>query len=103
MIIALTRIKSCRVVARASAFSFRGQDLDVREIGRRLNVDTVLDGTVHRVGDRLRVTTQLTDVFAVQDEITLAIIKQLKVELMAKERSALLPKKKKVWRRTTCI
>jgi TolB-like protein/Tfp pilus assembly protein PilF/DNA-binding XRE family transcriptional regulator len=111
LINALTRIKSCRVVARASAFSFRGQDLDVREIGRRLNVDTVLDGTVHRLGDRLRVTSQLTDagngfqfwserfdrqmtdVFAIQEEITLAIIKQLKVELLAKERSALLTQK----------
>lgn len=104
----LTRIKACLVVARASAFSFRGQDIDVREIGRRLNVDTVLEGSVQRVGDRLRVTAQLidagngfhfwserfdrqiTDVFQIQDEITLAIVKQLKVELMAKERSALL-------------
>jgi TolB-like protein/Tfp pilus assembly protein PilF/DNA-binding XRE family transcriptional regulator len=112
LINALTRVKSCRVVARGSAFSFRGQDLDVREVGRRLNIDTVLDGTVHKVGDRLRVTAQLTDagngfqfwserfdrqmtdVFAIQDEITLAIIKQLQVELLSKERSALLTQKK---------
>lgn len=111
LINALSKIKSCRVVARASAFSFRDQDLDVREIGRRLNVDTVLDGTVLRLGDRLRVTAQLTDagngfqfwserfdrqmtdVFAIQDEIALAIVKQLKVELLAKERSALLTQK----------
>lgn len=111
LINALTKIKSCMVVARASAFSFRGQDFDVREIGRRLNVDTVLDGTVHRAGDRLRVTAQLTDagngfqfwsgkydrqiidVFAIQDEIALAIIKQLKIELLSKERSELLTQK----------
>jgi TolB-like protein/Flp pilus assembly protein TadD/DNA-binding XRE family transcriptional regulator len=111
LINALTRIKSCMVVARASAFSFRGQDVDVREIGRRLNVDTVLDGTVQRAGDRLRVTAQLTDagngfqfwserydrqitdVFAIQDEIALAIVKQLKVELLSKERSDLLTQK----------
>jgi TolB-like protein/Tfp pilus assembly protein PilF len=108
LISALTRIRSCLVVARASAFSFRGHDIDVREIGRRLNVDTILEGSVHRVGDRLRITAQLidagngfhfwserfdrqiVDVFAIQDEITLAIVKQLKVELVAKERSALL-------------
>jgi TolB-like protein len=111
LINALTRIKSCMVVARASAFSFRGQDVDVREIGRRLNVDTVLDGTIQRAGDRLRVTAQLTDagngfqfwserydrqitdVFAIQDEIALAIVKQLKVELLSKERAELLTQK----------
>ena len=111
LISTLTRIKACLVVARASAFSFRGQDIDVREIGRRLNVDTVLEGSVQRAGNRLRVTAQLidagngfqfwserfdrqiTDVFEIQDEITLAIVKQLKVELVAKERSALLSQK----------
>jgi TolB-like protein/DNA-binding XRE family transcriptional regulator len=111
LISALTRIKSCLVVARASAFSFRGRDIDVREIGRRLNVDTVLEGSVQRAGDRLRVTAQLidagngfhfwserfdrqiTDVFEIQDTITLAIVRQLKVELMGKERSALLAQK----------
>jgi len=83
----------------------------VREIGRRLDVDTVLEGSVQRSGDRLRITAQLidagngfhfwserfdrqiTDVFAIQDEITLAIVKQLKVELLAKERSTLLIQK----------
>jgi TolB-like protein/Tfp pilus assembly protein PilF/DNA-binding XRE family transcriptional regulator len=111
LINALTRIKSCMVVARASAFSFAGQDIDVREIGRRLNVDTVLNGTVQRAGERLRVTAQLTDagngfqfwserydrritdVFAIQDEIALAIVEQLKVELLSKERSELLTQK----------
>jgi serine/threonine-protein kinase len=108
---ALTNIKAVFVVARASAFSFKGKNIDVREVGRRLNVDTVLEGSVQKVGDRLRVTAQLidacngyhfwsqrfdcqmTDIFALQDEITLAIVKQLKVELLAKEQSTLLARK----------
>jgi serine/threonine-protein kinase len=111
LINALTRIKKFFVVARASAFSFKGKDLDSREIGRRLNVDTILEGSIQKMGDRLRVTTQLvdagngfqlwsqrferqlTDVFDIQDEITLAILKQLKVELLAKERAAVMAKK----------
>ena len=111
LINALTRIKGFFVVARGSAFSFRGQEIDVREIGRRLNVDTILEGSIQKVGDRLRITAQLidagngfhfwserfdrqmTDVFAIQDQITLAIVKQLKVELLAKERVAVLAKK----------
>lgn len=111
LISALTRIKGVFVVARGSAFSFKGKDTDVREIGRRLNVDTILEGSVQRVGDQLRITTQLvnaangfqfwserfdrltTDVFDIQDEITLAIVKQMKVELLAKERVAVLATK----------
>jgi TolB-like protein/Tfp pilus assembly protein PilF/DNA-binding XRE family transcriptional regulator len=108
---ALTRIRGVFVVARSSAFSFRTKDADVREIGRRLNVDTILEGSVQKVGERLRITAQLvdaangfqfwserfdrqmTDVFSIQDEITLAIVKHLKVELLAKERVAVLAKK----------
>ncbi|HEY2782620.1 MAG TPA: helix-turn-helix domain-containing protein [Steroidobacteraceae bacterium] len=111
LISALTRIRGVFVVARSSAFSFRAKDADVREIGRRLNVDTILEGSVQKVGDRLRVTAQLvdaangfqfwsehfdrqmTDVFDIQDEITLAIVKHLKVELLAKDRVAVLAKK----------
>jgi TolB-like protein/Tfp pilus assembly protein PilF len=111
LINALTKIKGFFVVARGSAFSFRGKEIDVREIGRRLNVDTILEGSIQKLGDRLRVTAQLidagngfhfwserfdcqmTDIFAIQDEITLAIVKQLKVELLAKERAAVLSKK----------
>jgi TolB-like protein len=111
LINALTKIKGFFVVARGSAFSFRGKEIDVREIGRLLNVDTILEGSIQKLGDRLRVTAQLidagngfhfwserfdrrmTDVFAIQDEITLAIVKHLKVELLAKERVAVLAKK----------
>lgn len=105
---ALTKIRQLFVVARASAFSFKGRDVDVREIGRRLNVDTILEGSVKKADNRLRVSVQLinadngfqlwserfdrrmTDLFALQDEITLAIVGQLKVELLEKERLALL-------------
>jgi TolB-like protein/Flp pilus assembly protein TadD len=105
---ALTKIRRLFVVARASAFSFKGKDLDAREIGRRLNVDTILEGSVKKAGNRLRVSVQLintdsgfqiwserfdrrmADLFALQDEITLAIIEELKVELLEKEKVALL-------------
>jgi TolB-like protein len=105
---ALTKIRRLFVVARASAFSFKGKDLDAREIGRRLNVNTILEGSVKKAGDQLRVSVRLinadsgfqlwserfdrrmTDLFALQDEITLAIIAQLKVELLEKEKLALL-------------
>ena len=111
LINALTKIKGFFVVARGSAFSFRGKEIDVREIGRLLNVDTILEGSIQKVGDRLRVTAQLidagngfhfwserferrmTDIFAIQDEITLSIVKQLKVELLAKERVAVLARR----------
>ena len=105
LINALTQIKALTVVARASAFVFRGKDVDVREVGRRLNVETVAEGSIQIVGDQLRVTARLidagngfqfwserfdrkmTDVFEIQDEITHAIVKQLKVELLAKDRT----------------
>jgi len=96
---ALAQLPQLRVAARTSAFQFRGKDSDVREIGARLNVETVLEGSVRKAGNRLRVTAQLIsvsdgfhlwsnrydremeDVFAVQDEITAAIVDQLKVRL----------------------
>ena len=107
LINSLTHIKDLRVVARTSAFSFKGKDLDVREIGRKLNVDTVLEGSVRKAGDRLRITTQLIDVlegyhlwsekydlvmddvFAVQDQITLSIVDKLRVKLLGTEREAI--------------
>jgi TolB-like protein/Tfp pilus assembly protein PilF len=104
----LTRVKDLRVIARTSAFSLRHQQLDVREIGRRLNATTVLEGSVQKTGNHLRVFTQLIgtadgchiwserfdrqmdDVFAIQDEITEAIISKLKVKLLADEKMALV-------------
>ncbi|MCU0251291.1 MAG: protein kinase [Vicinamibacterales bacterium] len=98
---ALAHVPGLRVMARTSAFAFRGRDVDVREIGTRLNVEHVLEGSVRRSGNRIRVTAQLvmagdgyplwsqrfdremTDVFAIQDEISQAIVEKLRVRLVA--------------------
>ncbi|NOR14082.1 MAG: protein kinase [Candidatus Aminicenantes bacterium] len=104
----LTKIKDLKVVARTSAFSFKGKTIDVREIGRRLNVEKVLEGSVRKSGNKLRITAQLInvedgyhlwsekfdremeDIFAIQDEISLAIVDNLKVSLLEKEEEAIL-------------
>ncbi len=98
---ALAQVPGLRVMARTSAFAFRGKEQDVREIGARLNVEHILEGSVRRAGNRIRVTAQLvkasdgyhewsqrfdremTDVFAIQDEISQAIVEKLRVRLTA--------------------
>jgi TolB-like protein/tRNA A-37 threonylcarbamoyl transferase component Bud32/Tfp pilus assembly protein PilF len=93
----LTQVDGLRVAARTSAFSFKGKQEDLRVIGDKLNVATVLEGSVRRAGNRMRITAQLisvadgyhlwserydrdlTDVFAVQDEIASAIAAKLQV------------------------
>lgn len=98
---ALSQIEGLRVAARASCFAFKGRREDLRAIGERLDVATVLEGTVRRAGTRLRITVQLanasdgyqiwserydrevTDVFAVQDEIANAIATKLRGALHA--------------------
>jgi serine/threonine-protein kinase len=105
---ALTRIKELKVAARTSVFSFKGKDLDVREIGRQLGVATVLEGSVRKAADRIRITAQLVDVvdgyhlwsdqydrnfediFAIQEEITLAIVDSLKINLIGEEKEHLI-------------
>ena len=97
---ALTTLKGLQVVSRTSAFRAKARDLDVAEIGARLKVGTVLEGSVRKAGDRLRVTAQLIsvsdgyhlwserfdrtleDVFEVQDEITQSVVEKLKVKLL---------------------
>jgi len=94
---ALTPLKGLRVAARTSAFSFRGKGDDLRTIGEKLSVTTVLEGSVRRAGDRVRITVQLSDVqngfqvwserfdrelkdiFDLQDEIAKAIAERLRV------------------------
>jgi adenylate cyclase len=92
----LAQVEGLRVAARTSAFAFKGVNEDVGEIGRRLNVETVLEGSVRRTADRLRVTAQLinvadgyhiwsrtydhrelADIFVIQDEISQAIVANL--------------------------
>jgi serine/threonine protein kinase/tetratricopeptide (TPR) repeat protein len=99
---ALAHLPELRVASRSSAFRFRGHDKDVRDIGRQLSVDTVLEGSVRRAGNRLRVTVQLinvsdgyhlwserydrelSDVFAIQDEITQSIVNTLEPKLLGR-------------------
>ena len=98
---ALSHVPGLRVAARSSAFSFRGKHAEMSEIGRKLSVEHLLEGSVRKAGNRIRVTTQLvkaadgfqvwagrydremTDVFAVQDEIAHAIVEKLKGKLSA--------------------
>jgi len=92
IITALSRLPSLQVTARTSSFALRGQEKDIREVGRRLNAGAVIEGAVQRSGNRVRISIQLidtshgyhlwserfhrefTDVFALQDEITRAIV-----------------------------
>lgn len=104
LINALTQVKDLKVAARTSSFSFKGKDADIREIGRILNVGTVLEGSVQKSGNRLRITTQLINVsdgyhlwserfdrtidniFAIQDEISMAVVDKLKGELLEEDK-----------------
>ncbi len=58
---ALAQIPDLRVAARTSSFQFKGKSVDIREVGRQLDVATVLEGSVQRSGDAVRITTQLID------------------------------------------
>jgi adenylate cyclase len=96
---ALAKIEGLRVVARTSSFSFKGKSADASEVGKKLNVQNVLEGSVRREGNRVRITTQLINahngsqlwsetyerelqgVFALQDEITRAVVDALKLKL----------------------
>ena len=100
---ALNQIKPLHVAARTSAFSFKGKHVDLRIIGERLNVRTVLEGSVRRSGNHLRVTAQLVnvvdgyqlwsekydremkDIFEIQDEISRSIAERLKITLESEQ------------------
>jgi TolB-like protein/Flp pilus assembly protein TadD len=104
---ALTKIDGVRVAARTSSFSFKNKNEDIRGIGRKLNVETVLEGSVQKAGNRVRVTGQLInvsngyhlwsdrydreleDIFAIQEEIAGNIVRALRVELSDRERRAI--------------
>jgi eukaryotic-like serine/threonine-protein kinase len=99
MISALTRLPGLHVTARTSAFALRGKNLDIREIGARLNVEHVLEGSVRRSGNHVRITAQIVnvadgcqlwserydremrDVLEIQDEISHAIVNTFRVHL----------------------
>ncbi len=104
---ALAKVEGLNVVARTSVFALKGKDQDVREVGEQLSVTSVLEGSVRRSGDTLRVTAQLVDtadgyhlwserydreledVFAIQDEIAENIARELRVILSDEEKRAI--------------
>jgi TolB-like protein/tetratricopeptide (TPR) repeat protein/tRNA A-37 threonylcarbamoyl transferase component Bud32 len=100
LIMAFSRLKGLRVPARTSSFAFKGKNEDICRIGQQLNVTKILQGSVRKVGDRLRITAQLInvadgdhlwaqtfdsqmqEVFAIQDEITRAIVRAFEMQLI---------------------
>jgi eukaryotic-like serine/threonine-protein kinase len=96
---ALSKVPGLQVASRTSCFSFKGKEVDIRQVGEKLGVGSVLTGSVRKVGNRIRITTQLVnaesgyhlwsetydrqleDVFAIQDEISRAIVEALKLQL----------------------
>ena len=102
----LAKVPELRVISRSSAFSFKGQNVDVPTMAARLNVAHVLEGSVRKSGDQMRITAQLIegatdthlwsetydrelmDVFAIQDEIAVAVVEALKLTLLGEELKA---------------
>jgi len=100
----LAHIGHMRVVARTSSFAFKDKDQDIREIGIKLGVQTILEGSVRKAGDKVRITAQLvnvndgfslwsehydrdlTDVFAIQNEIARSIVQALEIKLLLREK-----------------
>ncbi len=107
IITALSKVKALRVVSRTSSFTFKGKNDDIREIGRKLQVSTILEGSIRKAGKRLRLNAQLVsttdstqlwaerydreleDVFAIQDEIAGSIVAALRVVLTEDEKKAI--------------
>src|ERR1700752_1878358 len=103
IITALSRFKSLFVIARNSSFTFKGRAVDIKEVGRRLGVRYVLEGSVRKAAGKVRITGQLidaitgahiwadrferdlTDVFALQDEVTIAVVSAIEPKLVQTE------------------
>jgi adenylate cyclase len=103
----LSKVSALSVVSRNTAFQFKGKHVDVRQVARQLQVSHVLEGSVRKAGNRVRITAQLidgaedshiwaerydrdlTDIFALQDEISEAIVKALKLKLLPEEKKAI--------------
>ncbi|MDH4298492.1 MAG: adenylate/guanylate cyclase domain-containing protein, partial [Cyclobacteriaceae bacterium] len=104
----LAQVPQLKVIGRTSSFAFKGKNLDLKFIGEQLKVSYILEGSVRKSGNKLRVTAQLIsvadgfhlysekfdreleDVFAIQDEVSFAILNAIKVRLFEKERTAVL-------------
>jgi serine/threonine protein kinase/Tfp pilus assembly protein PilF len=107
IITALSRVEQLRIPAPTSSFLFKGKDIDLKEIGEKLNVKTVLRGSVQKAGNKIRITAQLInvadesllwseqynkeldDVFAIQDAITWEIVDKLRIKLMGRDKTNL--------------
>lgn len=103
----LSKVSALSVVARNTAFMFKGQTVQVKEVAQTLGVSHVLEGSVRKAGNRVRITAQLidgavgdhiwadrfdrdlTDIFEIQDEISKAIVDALKIKLLPKEKKAI--------------
>jgi adenylate cyclase len=103
----LSKVSALEVIARNTAFQFKGQSVDVSAVAQKLGVSHVLEGSVRKAGNRVRVTAQLidgatgghvwadrwdrdlTDIFAIQDEISKAIVEALKLKLLPAEKKAI--------------
>jgi adenylate cyclase len=103
----LSKVSALSVVARNTAFTFKGQSIDVKEVAKTLGVTYVLEGSVRKAGNRVRITAQLIDgaegdhvwadrydrdlddIFAIQDEISKAIVEALKIKLLPEEKKAI--------------
>jgi adenylate cyclase len=103
----LSKVSALSVIARNTAFTFKGQSVDVKDVAKTLGVDHVLEGSVRKVGNRVRITAQLidgkagdhhwadrydrdlTDIFEIQDEISKAIVDALKIKLLPEEEQAI--------------
>jgi len=103
----LSKVSALSVIARNSAFAFKGKNVDVLQVARQLKVSHVLEGSVRKAGGRVRITSQLidgahndhiwaerydrdlNDIFALQDEISEAIVKALKLKLLPEEKKAI--------------
>ena len=99
----LARVPGLQVASRTSSFAYKGRNVDIREVGRELGVETVLEGSVRQAGDQVRITAQLIDaetgfhlwsetyerrledIFQVQDEIAAAIVDKLRIQLAPQE------------------
>jgi len=103
----LSKVSALSVIARNTAFTFKGKSVDVKDVAKTLGVDHVLEGSVRKAGNRVRITAQLidgkagdhlwadrfdrdlTDIFAIQDEISKEIVRALKIKLMPEEEQAI--------------
>ncbi len=103
----LSKLTELRVIARNSSFTYKGKPVDLKRVGRELGARYVLEGSVRKVGERVRVTSQLsdaedgmqvwaerydrdlTDIFLVQDELTFEIIRALRIRLSSEKQQQL--------------